>query len=468
MNTNNIFEEKYVYSFLDDKRFTNKILDFKFNLYSRTKLKMNILLFSIAYLLLLAFTTLNYSIDDERNIFVYKEYSKVFHFALFTSLTYTILLLILILKASLGTISFNLVRYSLFLLNLLFFYIQAYEVVNEDYYATSVVKSPELIAYIKNYKAKTFFSNSMFIASIEIVAYFALLYKNNNILFLITVISKISSFIIYSKVLDLCPVKTIIGTVFNLTIYIFMYIVKMLIHKKSLKAFLTEESVKNLQSYYEKFIDNFHSPIISISDSNFILKVNRAFTQSFHHDYDISNTTDFFKTYSELLEKYYNNENKCNLNTMLKNFTEFNNGKESIASSDENIFINIGRFSLEQTKNQIEGSVNQNINQIYEVFIRTYYVYGKRAIVDIMFNNLSYIINTESKKTELMLKDALFSKIAHEFKTPLITLTNQIELVENEIKRNPELHKLTLKIGNGTYTNEQSISIMLKNIKYLS
>lgn len=470
----NILDEQFIYSFIKDKTLANKLLDHKFNLYSRTKLKMNIFLFSIVYLLLLVFTTLNFLLDDEDS-FDFESNSNLFYFTLITFLVFTILLLILLLKNSLGTIAFNHMRYCLYLLTNLFFYIKTYEVMNIDneYKATNNPQNANLFA---KYKAKIYFSNSMFMASIEVVAYLTLLYKNNNILFLITICSRIPSFIVYSNHLDIDFVKIILGLIFKIAIYIIMYIVRRLIHNKSLYTFLSDENVKNLQSYYEKFIDNFHSPIITINENNLIIRTNKAFSNCFYKDFkqdhEYNDQMNIFQYYSELLSKFYEKEGKCSLIIILKRLTESNNGKESMCSSIDNLFINIGKFSFNQIKNlNTDTSLDnndQNTNQTYEIFIRTYYLYGKKASTDIMFNNISNIINTASKKTENMLKDALFSKIAHEFKTPLITLSNQIELIEEEIKKNPDLHKLTLRIGNGNYTNEQSISVMLKNIKYLS
>ena len=79
--------------------------------------------------------------------------------------------------------------------------------------------------------------------------------------------------------------------------------------------------------------------------------------------------------------------------------------------------------------------------------------------MDLMINDITQIKEHEKEKSVSKLKQCLFSKIAHEFKTPIIIITAKLDELEEEI--------YSLNSNYGAY-KAISLSNKIFNIKILS
>ena len=80
---------------------------------------------------------------------------------------------------------------------------------------------------------------------------------------------------------------------------------------------------------------------------------------------------------------------------------------------------------------------------------------NNEIIIDLTFNNISDFKKAEVIASEARLKQNMFGKIAHEFKTPLISLTSMLETMNSDIKSKnyPKALEMSKNISNlSTYT----------------
>ena len=199
-----------------------------------------------------------------------------------------------------------------------------------------------------------------------------------------------------------------------------------------LSSFISKNSNYNLLSY----LDMYNSEL----GYSKILNGNGSYNINTNNNNNIRNIPINFNL---------NNKETYNTTSNSKNDIEINNNK----------FINLGTFEQFDKNNKKIG--------LFDITYRVFVLYDKKVSIDIIFYDLSEITKSESKKTELKLKDALFSKIAHEFRTPIITITSQLEELENNIN---DIGNIAIKdfLNNNiiNYDKQNSKKLMSSNIPF--
>lgn len=197
-----------------------------------------------------------------------------------------------------------------------------------------------------------------------------------------------------------------------------------------------------------------------------------------------------------------NSINKCNLNKAIRN--KINQHLNSNIESSN--FYHLGEFMFNKkdllikriNKDQKNSPSIYNTNDLdfkkknncstiedemlfFEVSIRVTFILEKIINVDLVFIDITQLKFSQAKETELELKGKMFSKVAHEFKTPLITITSELEVLNDKIDllvKNIEdesadssnkLSSLFNTYSKQTFFNEISeIRKISTNINYLS
>lgn len=200
---------------------------------------------------------------------------------------------------------------------------------------------------------------------------------------------------------------------------------------------------------------------------------------------------------STITQNYLNTQLNCFLNsfstttTDTKNLAELINFKDieqalmknSIYSSSEvlqnlisdnefnriNTFVKLGEFCFLCQGEENEEEVKQ---RYFEISIRKFFIYEHLISLDIVFTDITDLKDTEAKKIEFQIKGKMFSKIAHEFKTPLITITSQLDLLNEKILNNNCNEMTNLDINSSEYItrheNQEEIIEIASSIKHLA
>lgn len=145
--------------------------------------------------------------------------------------------------------------------------------------------------------------------------------------------------------------------------------------------------------------------------------------------------------FNKRLSSVYSNEN--NINNNLKDETLENFTIEEIS---KNNFFYIGDFIYEES---INSSNNININNTeiinkhyYSISFRFFHYQNNLLSIDFIFNDNTHKINLELKEREIQMQGKMFSKAAHEFKTPLITITSQLDALNEKILNDEETEEI--------------------------
>lgn len=214
----------------------------------------------------------------------------------------------------------------------------------------------------------------------------------------------------------------------------------------------------------------------SIQDNDDALTKLNIFLSSFNYILDINNLeSSNDKTLSDILsiESLFNKNNSFNSNNIKETFftkdnleTEYNqeNNNSKIKPSDTNmisIVTNLGNFSL-------FNGLNESKNRYYEIKIQKYYHDKNNLInINIIFKEITEQVIFSNKNKKILEKQAAFSKSVHEFKTPLLTITSQLDTLNDKIMNNRDLEEivdLSLLIKHlAHYTNFLILDIIEEN-----
>ena len=142
-------------------------------------------------------------------------------------------------------------------------------------------------------------------------------------------------------------------------------------------------------------------------------------------------------------------------------------GPAYVDKPDANFMNIVERLSKKTDKSLINLNEFTKKTFYFEVSFRSFPLKGDSFIIDVVFNDITTIKSAEKYLIESRLKHTLFSKIAHEFKTPLTSIIATIEEVEINFK-----NKKYSEIGNhlANINNLSNYTIFLINdiIQYSS
>ena len=264
--------------------------------------------------------------------------------------------------------------------------------------------------------------------------------------------SKKISFSILAWYIIIC----IIGSLFNkldpfylkyeflsLVFFTLFFLIPDIIWNSKREQFISFKNTETINNYYESLINNMQIQVVSLFNKKSIM-YNSSFSnqintrkQSLNIDKITSNNlidkvdilsikkdklNDFdINAYLECLIKI--EDEKLSLLEIINNLS---NGKAEIKENNSN-FKSLGTFITKD-----------NENRFYEVYSRLFDINDEnnsKYIVDIYINEITEILTAENLLTETKLKQKLFSKFAHEFKTPIIIIKSLLSEINNNIEK---------------------------------
>ena len=197
-----------------------------------------------------------------------------------------------------------------------------------------------------------------------------------------------------------------------------------------------KEKENNDKNSYQSIINynNIYSNKYKIDRLFYIFKnlIQYNTNKNLYNNGGLTNSNKERNLYSVLLNKNLiniNNNNNNNNSKQLKNINLNYKLSEKKNFSNKGFEI-LGIFefsdnSLNEFNTHLQYNV-ENIVKYYEVHIRRFRLLGQQS-VDIIFNDITNIKNSENIKVESELKSTMFAKIAHEFKTPLMIIDSQLQ-----------------------------------------
>lgn len=455
ISENKNFETKN--SFLIGEYFTNTILNMKYKIFILSNQSLYEFAYSIMvlfyFLSKLIFCFISERISIERR-------DMIIFFSIPNILVQLVSSYIFLKKSSTGFIKKNI------------FLILAFLSVISIHYL-------DLIIFYLNIKEKntfipeSLFTRVFFICIIEIIGFQIYIFSYKWIIFILFFIPKVLFTFLFLNENDILVKEIKYGMIINFILHLFNILLKIVNSNRQLQSFIIHERFQITKDYFSGFVHEFNNPIISINNSNGKLSINKRFLHDFEafligtnqsKDKFIENIISLMrnmkseklnKSLYSLLYNFNDNDNKKTSDTTLHFFMSSKTIREeeniSKNNTPNNLFFSLGNFTIS----------NENILKCYDISIRLFFIYNKFISIDIVFNDLTEVKATKEKETELHIKSTLFSKIAHEFKTPLITITSKLEDLEFELKSFFEKKKREDMKSNNIYTE-------INNIKHLA
>lgn len=260
-------------------------------------------------------------------------------------------------------------------------------------------------------------------------------------------------------------------------------------HNKIMKELIKSKlKIKESNDYIKGIIDSLQISLITIRKNKSVL-MNKEFKSLFKshvtlHDgpkKERSSKTwykHFFefiqiKSFTQCLNKSKSPKHKIKASLLdtfyqsMKNIDSRKNLSESIdcllkqESDNGPQFMSLGVFENHEMK-------ANGLEKYFEILIRNFHGLINKNNIDLIINDITILKLNERQRAESSLKANIFGKIVHEFKTPLITITTELESLEEQIS--------TLKFEESTNKNElesnkaikQKVIETSKSIRHLS
>lgn len=248
-----------------------------------------------------------------------------------------------------------------------------------------------------------------------------------------------------------------------------------IIEKNQREVFCFIKQTETFVNYFATFINNMNSQLISVVNDEVLIanssliehfKSNAIFSKDLQYTYD--DRINFFDTcliekhkISHVGPEFIHNEPCLDItareNQSLKNNPKIIPSNEvasvyfSTICSDEDPNFSLLDGILNLIKKEKEGEkelshlkfkklgnfYNQSKTRIYEISYRTFKINNFRTIFDFIIDDTTQIRYAETISTRAKVQQQLFSKIAHEFKTPIITLV----CLAKELMTNSNCHE---------------------------
>lgn len=329
------------------------------------------------------------------------------------------------------------------------------DLVNEFYcsnFLESIIRNFYLQAILTGFKYFLFMKPSKFYSVMITLLYF--------IYFITITIMLNRSFLTYASELSSCVVGMIVSVVSSVDVQKFFR-----------ETFIYNQRVNTMFNYFKDFINDLNHQYVSLYNED-ILIYNNAFYDNLAETISIntnkrenielitqSNNSDITASVSyESVMSYFENfilNVNCNLTLKMAINNVFNcEGGKNKLKDTSNHFVKLGVFH------------NKSRGCILSVSYRYFFLSDCKGIFDIILEDITQIKSAEKIEIESKIKQKLLSKVAHEFKTPLLTIINMVQELRNDIEskdyRNIEL------ISNQVCNVSQYVLFQINDIIYYS
>lgn len=238
--------------------------------------------------------------------------------------------------------------------------------------------------------------------------------------------------------------------------------------------FLSVQKVEAIQLYFEGLLNSMGMKLVSFSNS--VAYFSNLPFKSMLIDYGIAEDNvllgykDYFHHKAiKYLESFVIQKlnNKSYPKSLVDAISFLSDSKDLVEECNK--FIYYGLYT------------NTENTKYFKVFYRKLYIVSQRIIIDILIDDITEIKEAELSRIETNLKQKLFSKLAHEFKTPLLIIKGLVSDISNAISQPQriEIELIEIKSSQIThlseyihflindiiyYTNNDSMSINKENV----
>lgn len=279
----------------------------------------------------------------------------------------------------------------------------------------------------QNVSIKIKFVRTVFAKTIQLIA--ILLLNVNLSLFstLLTVTTWTGILYYVGDIIGFSPpfgAATELAAIFIVPLMLFM--IKQKLNYKTKKHFVQIINLKAMLKYYRGLLRNLKYPIMSFRNRNPFF-INKYFIRNFEDQFVDCKLKDFYRR-SERMKKSDLLQIKDSLIKLLNKYYSLKSSKLSSTfiqllnakfNDKVDIYYNMGIYSTKSDNS------NEKISY-FDVSLRIFKMHSTN-ILDVIISNITEIIHQKNKETEIQLKEVILSKIAHEFKTPLITITAELD-----------------------------------------
>jgi signal transduction histidine kinase len=276
--------------------------------------------------------------------------------------------------------------------------------------------------------------------------------------------------------------------VLNQSIVLIMVCVSYFYVYEQRKLYYYYKMTESNSSWYRNILENMISGLICITD-NTIKYVNKPLMSIFEQIKDdaVKDVYEANKESSELISEDIGYNNKAgrdliysvlegilkNLKTNIESLAkepDLDTIKTYLKHHSRNKFISLGSCSISGTK----------INTIHFDIQGRYYITNqfdeKEDNFDFMLNDVSNVKISEEMNAEIRYKSVFLPKIAHEFKNPILSITELTEQIKESLEsltdKNYDITTEVLKKTNEILTSIKSMSdfllILVKDLDYFS
>lgn len=269
--------------------------------------------------------------------------------------------------------------------------------------------------------------------------------------------------------------------------------------------FIKNKEITCLSSYFREIINNFEIKIACFIDYNVVfhnnnfdkltnssnssrnkeIKESKDYMKDSSDSYNISqksyqnlftmcNTQSISEEFKAILESYHRNvgnSNENNLNIekalIIDNPCNPDISSNSISNNLNNlyiIFLILHNKSIKESRSYVLLGVFCHDNLYYNAFYRKVFYKKDNFIIEIILHDITNIKQVERSSLETKLKQKLFSKMAHEFKTPLIVIKSLISDLNDPEVDEKEKNKLSSYV----YYLSDYITFLINDIIYYS
>jgi signal transduction histidine kinase len=236
------------------------------------------------------------------------------------------------------------------------------------------------------------------------------------------------------------------------------------------KSFYYFKLMEMRKGYYQNILENMNSGFLSISGDK-VKYINKALISKLNlqKPFDSCSTHNHEENIN-FREKENVNLNVSNLLKELINDIELNKSvKESISDNQPAVEAIIDYLRINtSTKFCVLGTnhlkISENVSVYFEISARYYITsFNNEENIEFIFNDVSNIKNKEEVSAEFKYKTMFLSKVAHEFKNPILCITELVDQVNERIfkTKNTTCEELTTN-------NFCQISDILRSIKSMS
>jgi len=191
---------------------------------------------------------------------------------------------------------------------------------------------------------------------------------------------------------------------------------------------------EKIASYFNKMIDSLKSMIITFVN-NKVININSKYLNFLEHNFIKFNKDNEIET--EKLTNLLLSVIKDSKNVSLREYLESIKEDNSINKD----FIKLGVFGLKLP----------DVVYYYEILYRKIEL-NKNYLIDLIFNDITEIKIAEKLESENKYKQLFLAKIAHEFKTPLISIIGIIDKIKSKLNQQNISNKIDTVLSLSYYS----------------